>query len=191
MLFLLGFVSLAINICYRTKFNISGTLPEKAVAGQEIQAEITVTNSGRFSAYDVSIGFIKLPVHIKRVRQDLTIPVLPSGESETFVIKLMPQKRGIYKLPPLRAFTTFPFGILRSGKSKKEMGTLLVQPAFHPVDAIDVPVSPRYQPGGLALTSNVGESPEYIGNREFRPGKYRNNSPEKRPKGRYRNAVRR
>jgi uncharacterized protein (DUF58 family) len=28
----------------------------------------------------------------------------------------------------------------------------------------------RYQPGGIALTSNIGESPEYIGNREYRPG---------------------
>lgn len=170
MLFLLGFVSLVINLCYRTRFSISGDLPEKAVAGQEVQAEVTITNLGRFCAYDVSAGFIDLPAHLKKVGQDLTIPVLPRGESETFIVKLMPQKRGIYKLPPIRAFTTFPFGILRSGKSKKEMGTLLVQPAFHPVDDIDVPVSPRYQPGGLALTSHIGESPEYIGNREFRPG---------------------
>lgn len=170
MLFFLGFFSLIINMFYRTRFEIVGELPAKAVAGQEIMAEIRVKNLGRLPAYDVSVGFTRLPRHLRKVEEDPTIPYVPRGESATFIIKLMPLKRGIYKLPPMRAFTTFPFGFLRSGKSKKEMGTLLVQPTFHPVDAIDVPVSPRYQPGGLALTSHVGESPEYIGNREFRPG---------------------
>jgi len=45
-----------------------------------------------------------------------------------------------------------------------------VLPDFRPADAITVPGSARYQPGGIALTSNVGESPEYIGNRDYRAG---------------------
>jgi uncharacterized protein (DUF58 family) len=47
---------------------------------------------------------------------------------------------------------------------------LLVLPHFHPIAGLDVPIGTRYQPGGVALTSNVGESPEYIGNREYVPG---------------------
>jgi uncharacterized protein (DUF58 family) len=47
---------------------------------------------------------------------------------------------------------------------------LLVLPGFHPLTDLSVPVSTRHQPGGVALTSNVGESPEYIGNREYVPG---------------------
>jgi uncharacterized protein (DUF58 family) len=45
-----------------------------------------------------------------------------------------------------------------------------VLPSFHPILEIDLPHGRRYQPGGIALTSQVGESPEYIGNREYRPG---------------------
>ena len=35
---------------------------------------------------------------------------------------------------------------------------------------MDLDVGKRYQPGGIALTSHIGESPEYIGNRDYRPG---------------------
>jgi len=47
---------------------------------------------------------------------------------------------------------------------------MLVLPDFHPLTHISVPIGKRYQPGGIALTSNIGESPEYIGNRDYRPG---------------------
>jgi len=60
--------------------------------------------------------------------------------------------------------------MIKNSRCRREPGTLLVQPFFHPLEGIDVPVRPRYQPGGIALTSRVGESPEYIGNREYRPG---------------------
>jgi uncharacterized protein (DUF58 family) len=45
-----------------------------------------------------------------------------------------------------------------------------VLPCFPPLIDINVPVGRLYQPGGIVLTSNVGESLEYIGNREYRPG---------------------
>jgi uncharacterized protein (DUF58 family) len=35
---------------------------------------------------------------------------------------------------------------------------------------LSIPLATRYQPGGIALTSRVGESMEYIGNREYIPG---------------------
>ena len=43
-------------------------------------------------------------------------------------------------------------------------------PNYHPLEHVELPVGRRYQPGGVSLTSDVGESPEYLGNREFRPG---------------------
>lgn len=50
------------------------------------------------------------------------------------------------------------------------MGTMIVVPRFHRLTDIHVPAGLRYQPGGVALSSHVGESPEYIGNREYVPG---------------------
>jgi uncharacterized protein (DUF58 family) len=82
----------------------------------------------------------------------------------------MPNRRGLHTLPRPRAYSTFPFNLFRVGRSRAAEPTLLVLPRFHRILGLDVPVGARYQPGGIALTSNVGESPEYIGNREYVPG---------------------
>ena len=73
-------------------------------------------------------------------------------------------------MPPVRAFSTFPLNLYRTPAGQSEPWTLLILPNFHPLQGIDVPIGARYQPGGIALTSNLGESPEYIGNREYVSG---------------------
>jgi uncharacterized protein (DUF58 family) len=85
-------------------------------------------------------------------------------------VTLTPKRRGRYQLPDLRAYTTFPFALGRSGKMSKALPPLVVLPSFEPLAGLILPVGSRYQPGGIALTSHVGESPEYIGNREYVPG---------------------
>ncbi len=83
---------------------------------------------------------------------------------------ITPRRRGRYQLPELRAYSTFPFYLGRSGKSAKAVSPLVVVPGFEPISALSMPIGSRYQPGGIALTSHVGESPEYVGNREYVPG---------------------
>jgi uncharacterized protein (DUF58 family) len=39
-----------------------------------------------------------------------------------------------------------------------------------PLHRLDIPVGRRYQPGGIALTSNLGDSTEFLATREFREG---------------------
>jgi len=63
-----------------------------------------------------------------------------------------------------------PFHLNRSGSAALPGKSLLVLPAFHQLTSVDLPVGSKFQPGGIALTSNVGESPEYVGNREYVPG---------------------
>jgi len=46
----------------------------------------------------------------------------------------------------------------------------LVLPRRYPVGRLALPGSRRYQPGGVALASRIGESPEFIGLRDYRPG---------------------
>ncbi|MCM8757094.1 MAG: DUF58 domain-containing protein, partial [Candidatus Omnitrophica bacterium] len=42
--------------------------------------------------------------------------------------------------------------------------------SFQPIQTLNLPLSQRHQPGGLAFGSHCGDSPEYVGNREYRPG---------------------
>jgi uncharacterized protein (DUF58 family) len=148
----------------------SGRLPEKTTAGVPLTGEITITNRSLRPALDVSIGFFSLPSSIRQLDADRTLATLGRRESTTLPVTLLPTRRGQYELPPLRSYTTFPFHLFRIGNMRHEVDPLLVLPAFHPLESLSIPLATLYQPGGIALTSRVGESMEYIGNREYIPG---------------------
>ncbi len=168
-LFFLGLFSAVANLMARPRLRMSSTLPYRTSAGEAAQGEVTIRNAGLLPAFDVAVRFFRLPRELVQ-KEGPHVPTLPRGKEVVLPLRLDTKCRGLYELPPLRAFTTFPFNLLRAGASKTALPPLLVLPRFHPAVSIDVPVSRRYQPGGVSLSSDVGESPEFIGNREFRAG---------------------
>jgi len=154
----------------RPKLDVLGSFPEKATVGQVVRAQYTLVNRGRLTAYDLGLRFFRLPKNFQSVDPEVTLGHLHPGESLSTTIRLNPIRRGLHTLLRPRAYSTFPFNFARDGRSRAEEPSVLVLPHFSPIDELDIPVGSRYQPGGIALTSNVGESPEYIGNREYVPG---------------------
>jgi uncharacterized protein (DUF58 family) len=166
----LATVSLVAGLAFWPKVKLQGRLPERTAAGQTISAPIHVRHGGRRPAFDLGLGLFGLPDGLEQVNTDTMVRCLSPGESTSVDVTLHAARRGLYELPRLRAYTSFPFNFLRIGAARHAMGSLLVLPTFHRAAGIDLPVATRYQPGGIALTSNIGESPEYIGNREYIPG---------------------
>jgi len=158
------------GLLLRPRLTVHGTLPPRTGAGQPVSAEFTLTNRSLVPAFDVSTGYFHLPPSLRDNRDETWISVIPPRQSASLSVRVDPVKRGLYTLPDLTAYSTFPFHLFRSSATRKRSGNLLVLPSFHPLVSIDVPIGRRYQPGGIALTSSVGESPEYIGNREYRDG---------------------
>lgn len=154
----------------RPRVKITGELPRTATVGQQVRAEFAISNLSRRPAYDLSLGFIDLTKAIEHVDRDVSVDVLAKDDSIMMPLTLEPKRRGLHELPELRAYSTFPFDLFRSGSSVVTLPPLLVLPAFHALVDVDVPVGLKHQPGGIALTSNIGESPEYIGNRDYIPG---------------------
>jgi len=163
-------VAVVVARLFRRRVEVAGSFGRKAVAGHDIVGHFELTNLSALPAYDVSLGFFDLPPVVRQVEAEGMIPCIEPGRAATLDVRLHPLRRGLHDLGPLRRFTTFPFNLVRSGPRGAENIPLLVLPNFRPLDRVEVPVSPRYQPGGIALTSRVGESPEYVGNRDFRPG---------------------
>lgn len=169
-LFGLSVVAWVTGLLLRPRVTIAGALPSRTGADHPVTADFTFTNRSFLPAFDVSAGFFHLPPSMRDNRGESWVPMIGPGKSASMPVSLHPVRRGLYTLPDLTAFSTFPFNLFRSSAARERAGNLLVLPDFHPLATIDVPVGRRYQPGGIALTSNVGESPEYIGNREYREG---------------------
>jgi uncharacterized protein (DUF58 family) len=158
------------NLLFRPNLEIRGQLPGRVTAGDTLCGDFKLTNRSWRPAYDVMLWLISLPKSLKLVSADLVLPRLGPGKTATLPLTLEARRRGVYGLPPLRPHSTFPFNLMRSGSIRHAMGTIIVVPRFHRLTDIHVPAGLRYQPGGVALSSHVGESPEYIGNREYVPG---------------------
>ena len=101
-------------------------------------------------------------------------PVTPrerflEGASE-LRFELMPKRRGKYLLrgPHLRA--TDPFGLMTTAPVAVPDQALLVYPRFYRLEDFAIPLGRRYQPGGIPLSSNTGDSIEFIGTRDYREG---------------------
>lgn len=155
---------------------LSGALPGKAAAGRPVTGEFRVGNPLRRPLYDLYLWMGGLPNGLEVVEPERSLANLEPGGEALMPLTLHPKRRGLYVLPPLSLCTTFPLHLfrtrarIRNDARAVQADSLLVLPSFTPVAGIDLPISARYQPGGIALSSHVGESPEYIGNREYRPG---------------------
>ena len=65
---------------------------------------------------------------------------------------------------------TDPLGLVRGLSLHDETGNLLVLPKRYAMPPISLPGSRRHQPGGVALATGVGDSEEFVGLRDYRPG---------------------
>lgn len=65
---------------------------------------------------------------------------------------------------------TDPLGLVRALRRVPVRDTLLVLPRRYPLPPLTLPGARRYQPGGIALASSVGDSEEFMSLREYRPG---------------------
>ena len=117
-----------------------------------------------------------LPNKLKVLSDDIVIDRIEPGEMIRFTLEVEYARRGVYDLPPFLVYSEFPFNLYRTPLRLSADSTIVqgasvtVLPTFTPAEAIEIPPAKNYQPGGIALTSNIGESPEYIGSREYRAG---------------------
>lgn len=82
----------------------------------------------------------------------------------------MPKRRGAYDFRGPAGISAFPFGLFNSLRWTNSPARVLVYPHFRKLKLIDIPVGRKHQPGGLQMASHIGDSEEFIGNREYRPG---------------------
>jgi uncharacterized protein (DUF58 family) len=144
---------------------------ERITAGETLQAEITVENTSRWPLADLIVQGWGLPLKVDAEPEEgIALGLLRSYESQTIAFPLVCRGRGAYILGGCRVLTDFPFGLLQSYRIQRTPTRLIVHPAFRPLTRFNLPSGRRFQPGGIAMASQVGDSFEYLGNREWRDG---------------------
>ena len=92
------------------------------------------------------------------------------GDEVAVAVEAVARRRGHVRLRGTTVARTDPLGLVRALRPVAAPDTLLVLPRRYPVPPLALPGARRYQPGGIALASSVGDSEEFVSLREYRPG---------------------
>lgn len=156
---------------WRPRVRVNAYIPDRVGVGTRLPVEIEVENLRSGHARDLYVLPHQLPIGVD-VEPVLGVSIedIAPGGKERSRLWLLCHRRGSYRLNGFRVESEFPSGLLRSWRTIQEDRGLLVYPRFTPLTRLEMPQGRRYQPGGIALASVVGDSVEYVGNREFREG---------------------
>jgi uncharacterized protein (DUF58 family) len=154
----------------RPRISLAVRCSDRIRVGETLPIEIDLTQL-RSWRQDLTVVADRLPPPIDLVPDDgARISSLGGGKTARVSLGLLCRERGVYAWEGFRVETDFPFGLVRSYRTVRQTRTVLVTPGFTPLDRLVVPAGRRYQPGGIAMASHLGDSFEFIGNREYREG---------------------
>lgn len=164
-------IALFAPLLFKPRVNLAVRHAQQVFAGEVMPVEVEVEQLGRVGGYDLHILAHGLPASIDALEGDgVPLPPLKRGQRARVTLGLVCAHRGAFTMNGFRAETDFPFGIWRSFQVHERERRLIVYPRFERLARLDIPAGRRYQPGGVALASPVGDSMEYAGNREYRSG---------------------
>ena len=168
VIWLVAFVAM---LLYRPSVSLTSRCPDRVCCGETIECDIELQQQRSFGGADLIVLPHRLPMSIDAVPDDgIALPDLGKNMKARARIGLRCEARGEFVLKGFRVESGFPFGILRAWKTFYTQRKILVYPKFFPLSSLALPTGRRYQPGGVALVSHLGESFEYLGNREYRQG---------------------
>lgn len=95
---------------------------------------------------------------------------LPAGGTGAVYIETVPARRGIRRFSGVSIGRPDPLGLFLGMVAIPMVQSLVVLPRRYPLPMVRLPGNRKYQSGGVALTSSVGDSEEFVSLRDYRPG---------------------
>ncbi len=124
--------------------------------------------------FDRNAGYFRWRWLIERrlpERSDATaLPSLPAGSSATLKMTLTPRRRGRIELAGLAVSRLEPLGLVRKLSPVNLPASVIALPRRYRIPHIALPGRRKFQPGGVSLATSVGDSEEFVGLRDYRPG---------------------
>lgn len=128
----------------------------------------------RRNPFDRAMGYFRWRWLIERRTpaplEHVALPDLAPGERATVRLSLTARRRGRLEFAALTAARTDFLGLARGLRRVPAEGRVVALPRRYRLPEIILPGARRYQLGGVALASSVGDSEEFIGLRDYRPG---------------------
>ncbi len=161
-----GFI---INFIYRPDISCTRYLPGLMETNNPISYQVHLVNKGKRNAYLLKIKEVFWSINITFDNND-PVEIITTGNAKISEVKFTPKKRGIYYSDGIIITSSFPFNLFNWGKFIPSPGKIVVFPSYQRLESFEISLGRKFQPGGIALSSNVGDSTEFIGTRDYVSG---------------------
>ncbi|UCG56579.1 MAG: DUF58 domain-containing protein [Phycisphaerales bacterium] len=162
--------ALLVGFILRPKIRVSGSLPDRVIAGQTARLRYVLKNVANLPVYNLRVRFDALPESIEQLEGEHVVSHLRPGETREVTIAIRPKRRGCYQIARPACQSSFPFNLFSFGTPRGEEETLVVLPVFSRLQMPLRHLSPHVRANGAKLAGRTAVSAEYVGNRPFVPG---------------------
>lgn len=98
------------------------------------------------------------------------LPVAPPMQQAEGKIEITPLRRGILRFSGITLGRADPFGLCRALRTIRLPQSMVILPRRYHLPPIPLPGLVKYQEGGVAMASKVGQSDEFVALRDYRYG---------------------
>lgn len=124
--------------------------------------------------FDRSLGYYRwlwlIRRNLRATTEAVPVPPIPPRSSVEVTVPLRPHSRGAVHLAEVILLRPDPFGLFHACQRLPLAQSLWILPHRYPLPLLQLSSGRRYQSGGVALASSVGESDEFMSLRDYRPG---------------------
>jgi uncharacterized protein (DUF58 family) len=179
----------------RERFTIERILPRLATAGEPFSYRVVVTSHAAALRDGLTLredlpdprpdyatfrAQLKFPTYrawqrliasraVVEIKEQTLPPLAPSTAIEV-VMQGRALRRGSQHFAGLTVARSDPLALCNALFPTASAANLLVLPRRYALPEVALPGARKYQPGGVALASSIGDSPEFVSLREYRPG---------------------
>jgi uncharacterized protein (DUF58 family) len=124
--------------------------------------------------FDRNVGYFRWRWLIERrtpeTPRETAVPALAPGARRSLRLTLTPRRRGRIELAGLALARADPLGLVKGLALVPLPAHVIALPRRYRLPRLALPGRRRHQPGGVSLSSAVGDSEEFLALREYRPG---------------------
>jgi len=136
--------------------------------------EASEPDENKRNPVDRALGYYRWLWLISRKNQAtaeaVQLPSLQPGSDNRVIARIVPSHRGILRFSGLIIARPGPLGLFSAFQAVALPESVVILPRRYDLPAVELPGSRRYQSGGVALASSVGDSQEFVSLRDYRPG---------------------
>ena len=179
----------------RTRVTVERELPRAVTAGEPFTYRVRVTNTRTRPVDGLTLfedlpdprpslaafrSAVRLPtyrawkrlVNASRMAHvpEQAVPALAPGAVAEVEMQARALKRGIVHSRGVTVARAEPLGLMKALERVPRQANLVVLPRRYTLPPFTLPGSRRFQQGGVTLASSIGDSEEFLGLRDYRPG---------------------